>query len=376
MYSELSSASFENHRDLVQDAEYVADDDPAPLLAPMPVAEETGKRPRSVPRDETHLSKIVTSPLFAGTGPGESSMSLVPSSVWREEGNHSSTSAGRGDHGTSAYAPKPRQVLAPMNAHELRVLPDEHSVIDDDLLRCTPYIVNDEYMVLICTDCRHGVNHDRASEHLRKHHPHCKVRTDFVSQLNARFPELESEMIHPLEVVDPIFGLAIPLEQYIVCARCHRGYVNIPTWSRHVCRNAAVDLEGGREYFTSLVQTFFRGPKVGYFPIQLPISAASESHGDDFKLFMSTFQDPSVSEDKIREPEDYRELNQFLLKEGWIRHLSGYSRPEISKLTELPREDEVLRPVMRDVVALMSNIQDAIGRAGYYVRRLLGRRPA
>ena len=91
---------------------------------------------------------------------------------------------------------------------------------------------------------------------------------------------------------------------------------------------------------------------------------------------MSTFQDPSVFEDTIGEPEDYRELNLFLLKEGWIQHLSAYSPSEISKLTELPREDEVLRPVMRDVVALMSNIQGAIGRAGYHVRRLLGQRPA
>ena len=265
MYSELGSASIENCQDPVQDGEYVADDDPAPLLAPMPVVEETGKCPRSVPHGKTHLSTIVTNPFFTGTGPGESSMSLVPSSVQREEGNHSSMSAGWEDHGAPAYSPKPRQVPTPMNVHELRVLPDEHSVVDDDLLRCTPYIVNDEYRVLICTDCRHGVNHDRASEHLHKHHPHCEVRTDFVSQLNARFPELESEMIHPLEVVDPIFGLAIPLEHYIVCARCHRGYVNIPTWSRHVCRNAAVDLEGVSEYLTSLVQTFFRGPKVCYF---------------------------------------------------------------------------------------------------------------
>ena len=67
---------------------------------------------------------------------------------------------------------------------------------------------------------------------------------------------------------------------------------------------------------------------VCYFPIRLPISVASKSHGDDFKLFMSTFQDPFVSEGRIGKPDDYRELNQFLLKEGWIQHLSGYSRLE------------------------------------------------
>ena len=181
MYSELGSASIENHQDLVQDGEYVADDDPVPFLAPMPVAEEMGKSPCSVPHGKTHLSMIVTNPLFAGTGPGKFGMSLVLPSVQREESNHSSMSAGCEDHGASAYSPKPRQVPAPMNMHELWVLPDEHSVVDNDFLRYTPYIVNNEYMVLICTNCQHSINHDQASEHLHKHHPHCKVQTDFVS---------------------------------------------------------------------------------------------------------------------------------------------------------------------------------------------------
>ena len=145
-------------------------------------------------------------------------MSLVLSSVQREESNHSLMSAGCEDHGASAYSPKPRQVPAPMNMHELWVLPDEHSVVDNDFLRYTPYIVNNEYMVLICTNRQHSINHDRVSEHLHKHHPHCKVQTDFISQLYTRFLEIESKMIHPLEVIDPIFSLVILLEQYIVCA--------------------------------------------------------------------------------------------------------------------------------------------------------------
>ena len=118
----------------------------------------------------------------------------------------------------SAYSPKPRQVPTPMNMHELWVLPDEHSVVDNDFLRYTPYIVNNEYMVLICTNHQHSIIHDRVSEHLHKHHPHCKVQTDFVSQLYTRFLEIESKMIHPLKVIDPIFSLVILLEQYIVCA--------------------------------------------------------------------------------------------------------------------------------------------------------------
>jgi len=291
----------------------------------------------------------------------------------------SSTSAGCADRGDPAVPDHPSrvgQVPAALNEHESRVLPGEHSVIDDDLLKCTPYIVNSQYWVLICTDCRHCVNPGRALKHIHKHHSHCKVRTDFVSQLKEKFPRLVSDEIHPSGVVEPIFGLAIPPEPYTICARCHRGYTNVGTWRRHACGKADEDLEGELEHFSSLVQTFFRGPKVCYFPVKLPAMVAREPRGDDFDLFMSGYQDLVLSEDGAGTPQDYRELNQFLLKEGWIEHLSGHSLSELSILTDLPGEGEILKPVGREVVSLMSNIQEVIGVAGHHVRRLLGRRPA
>ena len=234
-------------------------------------------------------------------------------------------------------------------------------------------------MVLICTDstCLRCVNPDRASEHLHKHHSHCKVRTDFAQQVATKFPGLVNEAIHPLEAIEPVFGLAIPVEKYTVCACCRRGYLNVSTWQRHSCRKPDVDLEGRPGYFPSFVQSFFRGPNVCYFPINLHVSVSDEGRDDDFDLFKSGFQDLPLSEDIIEEPENYRELNQFLAKEGWINHVSGNPRSELSLLTAPPNEEETLKPLIaRDVIAVMLNIQVAIGRAGYHVRRLLGKRPA
>jgi hypothetical protein len=335
--------------------------------------EELGRQPldRGTPSPTT----IAANPLsLSDFGPAaeETSTALTELPVQREKPGGSLASVGNDDHGVSAVFDHP---ATPLNERELLVAPDEHSIIDDDLLRCTPYIVNSLYMVLICTHCRHCINPDQASKHLRKHHPHCKVGTGFVSQLNERFPGLESEEIHPARLLQPVFGLAIPLDPYTVCARCHRGYVNLNTWRRHTCKRVDVDLDGGREHFNSHVQTFFRSPKLCYFPIEFPTFISSEPRGDDFDLFLSSYREPAVSEDSVEGSEDYRELNQFLLKEGWIQHLSGCSRSELSILTDLPQTGEVLKPVGREVVSLMSNIQDAIGMAGYHVRRLLGRRP-
>ena len=117
------------------------------------------------------------------------------------------------------------------------------------------------------------------------------------------------------------------------------------------------------------------GPSICYFPIDLPALVSDGfSGGDDFDLFKADFQE--VSDNEISESEDYRELNQFLLKEGWINHISGLCSSELSLLTCLPKDDEILKPIAREVFALMDSIQCAIGTAGYHVRCLLSRRPA
>jgi hypothetical protein len=290
--------------------------------------------------------------------------------------------SGHSEKGISAIShhpavPGPKTAPTSANKHELRVVPDEHSIVDDALLKCTPYIVNTKYMVLICTDCRYCIIPDRARAHLHKDHPHCRVDATFFEQLNKRFPGLVAETIHPPETTEAVFGLAIPVEKYTVCSRCRRGYLNISTWERHLCRNADANLVGQHAHFRSLVQTFFRGPSICYFPIDLPAPASGGAGDrDDFNLFKADFQEVAVSDDEIHESEDYRELNQFLLKEGWINHVSGLRSSELSLLTCLPKDDEILKPIAREVFALTDSIQRAIGAAGYHVRRLLGRRPA
>jgi len=271
-------------------------------------------------------------------------------------------------------APKAAPSLA--NKYEIRVVPDEHSIVDDALLKPTPYIINTKYMVLICTDCRYCILPGRALQHLRKDHPHCKVDTTFSELLNERFPGLVAEAIHPTKTIEAVFGLAISDEEFTVCSRCRRGYVNVSTWEHHVCRNSDANPAERHPHFCSHVQTFFRGPRICYFPIELPDVVSDETSGDDFDLFKTDFQELAASDDEIHDSEDYRELNQFLLKEGWIGHVSGFRSSELSLLTCFPTEGEVMKSIATDVVTLMSNIQVAIGNAGYHVRRLLGRRPA
>ena len=170
-----------------------------------------------------------------------------------------------------------------LNKYELMVVPDENLVVNDPLLRCTPYIVNATYKGLICTTCGHGINPKHASDHLQEFHSQCKVGTTFETELNIKYLELVAEMVHPSEIIKFIFGLAIPIEEYTICVHCRQGYINLASWRSHVCEKADVNVDG-IGHFSSLVQSFFHGWRVCYFPVKLPVSALGEVAGDDFDL--------------------------------------------------------------------------------------------
>ena len=162
--------------------------------------------------------------------------------------------------------------LSRPNEYESLVRPDEHSIVDDPLLLRTPYIINTKYMVLICIQCKHAVTPDRASTHAHRLHRMCKVPDSFVAELDKKFRALKSEKIHPGSMIQPIFGLAVPVQQYLVCARCLRGYSNHSSWHSHACEDPLVGLNGRPPYFHSFVQMFFRGPRLCYFPVDTPVS--------------------------------------------------------------------------------------------------------
>ena len=82
-----------------------------------------------------------------------------------------------------------------------------------------------------------------------------------------------------------------------------------------------------------------------------------------------------MSEDKVHESEDYHELNQFLLKEEWLKHLSGFSSTDLSLLVALSKEVN-FQPIRKEVIALLSNMQDSIGSVGYHLWQLIGRHPS
>lgn len=266
------------------------------------------------------------------------------------------------------------QQFSSLNKWEKAVPVDKFSVLDDPLLRKTPYIINTQYHILICTDCKFAVSVKSAVSHARKDHSFHEIPGDLERKLSLKYPLLVSESIQPSDTCHAIFGIAIPSNPFLICSRCRRGYVNAQSWRNHSCKNPQVDLKGGALHFPSLVQTVFPGNKTCYFPIHTPASYAPPL--DDFNLFKAQLSTSELAVDEVVENANYREMHQFLCKEGWISHVAGCTISKVVALVALPSIDDPLREVAPALEGLLSNIQAIISKGVFHLRRLLGRRPS
>lgn len=124
----------------------------------------------------------------------------------------------------SGVSPPTAAVTFQRNELEAMVRPDHTCLTNEALLFGTPYVVNTEYRVLICLECRHAVSPNSASSHVQSEHCQCRVSKDFNSKLSECFPQLTEDAVHPGRAVSPVFGLAIPPSMYHICKACLHGY--------------------------------------------------------------------------------------------------------------------------------------------------------
>ena len=253
------------------------------------------------------------------------------------------------------------------------LMPD-HNYAMPDFLRCTPYVVNTKFLVLICLECQYAVAPQSSASHLRSHHRQCPPPSDFQNQLQQHYPRLRAEPIHPGKDVQPIFGLRI-LEDYLVCTGCLHGYRNKPSLQNHHC-NLTGRQDGPYTSFTSHVQTFFAGLHLCYFPVIASSTGVATDTSGDYNLYKQQCRmEPSLlPEDSL--PEDHRQLLQFLRKEGWLSHVGSFPPQELAALIQDPEPDGGLKHLEHRIYEVMEKVQDSISAAGYLLQRSIGKRPS
>ena len=245
-------------------------------------------------------------------------------------------------------------IPASLNSLEALVAPTHACIVQDPVLSGTPYVVNMEYSALICLECRRAVDPDTALNHVRSEHLQCRpISRDFDARLTEAYPGLVKEVIRPGGIVSPVFGLAIPFEKFFICRRCLQGYSTRESFRKHNCHG---DTSCKPDFFLSYVQTFFHGTRCSYFPIVDPSGHPPSMHQSDYQAFKEQQKEAPMPDPKDSETEDYRQLQQFLRKEGWISHVKDFTSTEVCDLAAPPTTDKNMDSIRKHVLSLMVHL--------------------
>ncbi|KDQ49260.1 hypothetical protein JAAARDRAFT_51811 [Jaapia argillacea MUCL 33604] len=230
--------------------------------------------------------------------------------------------------------------------------PDQNTVTDDLRLNSAGLVVNTAFRVLVCLSCYEEhilqtcINPTTAAKHARTQHALRHIKEDFNAYLLTAYPLLAQGPSQPMESVSAIPGIPVlgqPTSLVHFCPSCHRGYTNKSSYRCHKCTPVPFTQRMG---LTSLQptlshgQTFYHGNRVHIFPVTLPpLNPSSPSSGAFFK-FKASLPAIDAPSDEIVIPENYRELCQFISREGWLSHVEKHSWSGLLSMVEPPVEDK------------------------------------
>ena len=198
--------------------------------------------------------------------------------------------------------------------------------------------------------------------------------------LLKEYPGLIYPPIPPQEQIPPIYGLRKPIPLYRICTSCRRGFKgrdpSNPTaqaskaFGKHVCVSGQ-DNPPDRSYFESDVQSFEASTQSPYFPV-LPFTPTPQPQ-NPWTKYLSEIKSRPAPTQLMSVPENYRVIDQFLRKEGWLAHVEGLDPTEIQPLVSLSQTDPLVPHLVKHCQSYLHHLQASL--TSYYARRLISTRP-
>lgn len=184
----------------------------------------------------------------------------------------------------------------------------------------------------------------------------------------------------PHDPVRPIYGLRRPMACYRICTSCRRGFKGrnpsnpslaaSKAFEKHVC-HAGQPNPSHREYIESHVQAFEHHLRSPFFAVLPPTS--TQQPPDPWTKYLSSINSRPTPAHKMSVPDNYRVLDQFLRKEGWLAHVEGLDPSKIGPLISLSQNDPLVPYLAKHCQSYLHHHQESL--TSYYVRRLISTRP-
>ena len=198
--------------------------------------------------------------------------------------------------------------------------------------------------------------------------------------LSKNYPHLVYPPHPPKQSVPPIYGLRQPLPLYRVCKVCHRGFKGrdpsnpsapaSKAFRMHACIFGQPN-PSDRTYFESQVQKFEASSHSPFFAV-LPPNPTPQCANAWTQYLSEMKSRPSIAQ-VMSIPENYRVIDQFLRKEGWLAHVEGLDPINTRALITLSQNDPLVPYLAKHCQAYLSHHQASL--TSYYARRLISTRP-
>ena len=167
---------------------------------------------------------------------------------------------------------------------------------------------------------------------------------------------------------------------YRICTSCRRGFKGrnpsnpslaaSKAFEKHVC-HAGQPNPSHREYIESHVQAFEHHLRSPFFAVLPPTS--TQQPPDPWTKYLSSINSRPTPAHKMSVPDNYRVLDQFLRKEGWLAHVEGLDPSKIGPLISLSQNDPLVPYLAKHCQSYLHHHQESL--TSYYVRRLISTRP-
>jgi hypothetical protein len=126
-----------------------------------------------------------------------------------------------------------------------------------------------------------------------------------------------------------------------------------------------------RSYFESDVQSFDTETRAHLFSVRF--SLTNHPPPNAWSMYLSKIRSRPRPEETISVPDNYRVIDHFLQKEGWLAHVEGFNPIDLKALTMLARDEPFLPNLVGHCEAYLHHHQATL--TSYYVRRLISTRP-
>ncbi|KAF7776873.1 hypothetical protein Agabi119p4_5266 [Agaricus bisporus var. burnettii] len=260
----------------------------------------------------------------------------------------------------------PNPTILPSDVH-----PPPSDSLQTPLLNRYGLVVNTVHQILICLSCKGIIDPSDVRRHFLKHHQNQRTPLTLQSELDDErgrlYPHLTHSPVHPSDIVDVIYGLEEPVNNYRLCITCRHCFITKKTFDKHPCE------QENNAWTVTSAQRFIANSSSPWFPVHTSKTSPTEQN-DRWALFQAQANQKTPDTSQNSYSDEFRVLQQFLRGERWLEQVEGFSHQDLVHISTYSTHDTAYGGLHYHIYLFLSSAQSSLDEP--FIRRSIGTRPA